>query len=221
MPIDRALAPIPVLDAAAARRLRERHPAWAPLGGLRAAELIRTLRLDDDPRGRRVVVLCRAIAPGDPAWHAARWLASWGAHVVAVAWDQPSISPSPAIVVRARPLASDADVDLIVDGLGGLDGGAPEAAIRWMDAAPSPVLALDLPSGIDPVTARRAPDAVYAVATVTLGAPSEAALDPDVSDEIGEVYTVDLGLLPEDWEALGFDALAGACFAGGPLLSVR
>jgi NAD(P)H-hydrate repair Nnr-like enzyme with NAD(P)H-hydrate epimerase domain len=221
MPLSRPTAPIPVLDLGAARRLRTLHPAWAPLGGMRVAEIIRTLRLDDDPRGRRVVVLCREAGPSDPAWLAARWLACWGAHVVVITWDTPSTSITPSITLRARPTPRDADVDLILDGLGGLHATAPEEAIRWMDAAPSPVVAIDLPSGLDADTGRRGHWAVYCVATIAIGAPNDAVLNPDVSDEIGEVYTVDIGILPEQWELLGGEALSGACFAGGPLLSVR
>lgn len=95
--------------------------------------------------------------------------------------------------------------DLVVDGIVGLSARGPlrPAAAAWVAAVTSPVLAVDLPSGVDPDTGHAEPSAVRADVTVTFGAhkPAHVLAAP----RCGLVQLVDLGLdLPApDLEVLG------------------
>ena len=66
---------------------------------------------------------------------------------------------------------------LIVDGLIGYRlKGAPHGAvadlIRWANAQPAPILALDVPSGIDTTNGTVFDPAIQATATMTLALPT-------------------------------------------------
>ena len=84
--------------------------------------------------------------------------------------------------------------DLIVDGLlgTGLAGEVREpytAAIRFINAAHVPVLAIDVPSGLGTATCVRAD------VTVTFGLPKIDLLQPTVADFVGRLDVVAIGLL--------------------------
>jgi hydroxyethylthiazole kinase-like uncharacterized protein yjeF len=90
--------------------------------------------------------------------------------------------------------------DLVLDaivGTGASGGLRPEAATLARAAATAgvPVLAVDTPSGVDPLTGMPGEDAVQATATVTFGArkPVHVLAEP----RCGEVTLVDIGLGPE------------------------
>ena len=84
--------------------------------------------------------------------------------------------------------------DLIVDGLlgTGLAGAVREpyaAAIRFINAARVPVLAIDIPSGLGTDTSVRAD------VTVTFGLPKIDLLQPAATDFVGRLEISDIGLL--------------------------
>jgi hydroxyethylthiazole kinase-like uncharacterized protein yjeF len=90
--------------------------------------------------------------------------------------------------------------DLVVDGLVGL-GGAPglrEPAATVVAELPTdlPVVAVDLPSGVDPDTGETPASHVRAEATVTFGAHKPCLLLPPGDRAAGTVHLVDLGLGP-------------------------
>jgi ADP-dependent NAD(P)H-hydrate dehydratase / NAD(P)H-hydrate epimerase len=104
-----------------------------------------------------------------------------------------------------------AATDLVIDGVVGISGSGPLrpaaaevfAALNKPGAAP--VVAVDIPSGIDVVTGAITGPAVHAALTVTFGGlkPVHALAD------CGDVTLVDIGLDlpgPPDVEALGFEA---------------
>jgi len=85
--------------------------------------------------------------------------------------------------------------DLIVDGLlgTGLTGEVREpfaAAIRFINAARVPVLAIDVPSGLGTATC------VRAAVTITFGLPKIDLLHPTAVDFVGRLEVADIGLLP-------------------------
>jgi ADP-dependent NAD(P)H-hydrate dehydratase / NAD(P)H-hydrate epimerase len=101
--------------------------------------------------------------------------------------------------VWRRAEAAVRDVDLIIDGIVGISGrGAlrPPAATLAAAAADAevPILAVDLPSGVDPDTGVVDGPAVTAAGTVTFGAykPVHAL----ASHRCGPVHLVDIGLGP-------------------------
>ena len=56
--------------------------------------------------------------------------------------------------------------------------GVPAELIGWMTDSPAPVIALDVPSGIDSTTAAAAGVVVKAATTMTLAPPSPASTPP-------------------------------------------
>ena len=96
--------------------------------------------------------------------------------------------------------------DLIVDGLlgTGLAGEVREpyaAAIRFINAARAPVVAIDIPSGLGTGTCVRAD------ATVTFGLPKIDLLQPAAADFVGRLAVADIGLLPPSAVADGVEWL--------------
>ncbi|MCV7409208.1 bifunctional ADP-dependent (S)-NAD(P)H-hydrate dehydratase/NAD(P)H-hydrate epimerase [Mycobacterium florentinum] len=98
-----------------------------------------------------------------------------------------------------------ATTDLVIDGVVGISGSGPlrpAAAEVFEAAADIPVVAVDLPSGIDPGTGAITGPAVHAALTVTFGGlkPVHALAD------CGDVTLVDIGLDLPDTDVLGFEA---------------
>jgi ADP-dependent NAD(P)H-hydrate dehydratase / NAD(P)H-hydrate epimerase len=99
----------------------------------------------------------------------------------------------------AAALAAVRDADLVIDGIVGISGKGAlrDPAPALVDAAERagvPVLAVDLPSGVDPDTGVADGPAVTATATVTFGGRKPVhALAPE---RCGEVHLVDIGLGP-------------------------
>ncbi|BBY54920.1 NAD(P)H-hydrate dehydratase [Mycobacterium koreense] len=97
------------------------------------------------------------------------------------------------------------DTDLVIDGVVGISGRGPlrpAAAAVFAAAADIPVVAVDIPSGVDAHTGAVNGPAVQAAVTVTFGGlkPVHALAD------CGRVELVDIGLDLPDTDLLGFDA---------------
>src|SRR3972149_8032558 len=112
--------------------------------------------------GTRVVVLVGTGNNGGDGWVAARHLRRRGADVVVRSLGYPKGDTSPrrlaAIAaihegVSGAPLGGPEPADLIVDALfgSGVHGMLPDRLVAWTDH-PAPVLAVDLPSGLDGTT---------------------------------------------------------------------
>ncbi|HEX8394233.1 MAG TPA: NAD(P)H-hydrate epimerase, partial [Longimicrobium sp.] len=138
------------------------------------------------PAGRVVVAVGSGNNGGD-ALVLARTMAAWGRDVLAV--QVGSRMPDDALLhgwsvpVVAAEGAAEAfrEAAVIVDGLLGTGAtGAPReayaAAIRAMNDAGRPVVALDGPSGVDLSTGAAPGEAVRAAVTVTFGAPKRGLL---------------------------------------------
>ena len=98
--------------------------------------------------------------------------------------------------------------DLVIDGVVGISGSGPlrpDAAevFEAVDAKAIPVVAVDIPSGIDVATGAITGPAVHAALTVTFGGlkPVHALAD------CGRVRLVDIGLDLPETDLLGFDAV--------------
>jgi NAD(P)H-hydrate epimerase len=93
------------------------------------------------------------------------------------------------------PLAS---FDMIIDGLFGTGfkgpaRGAPKALIEAANASLVPILAVDVPSGLDADTGRPDGPAIRAGATVTMGLPKVGLLLYPGAELAGTVYVADIG----------------------------
>jgi len=100
-----------------------------------------------------------------------------------------------------------AGTDLVIDGVVGISGSGalrPDAAevIEAVDAKAIPIVAVDIPSGIDVATGAITGPAVHAALTVTFGGlkPVHALAD------CGRVHLVDIGLDLPKTDVVGFEA---------------
>ncbi len=98
-------------------------------------------------------------------------------------------------------LNEDAAPDLIIDGIIGYSlQGAPRGAaaemINWVNRLDTPVLSLDIPSGLDAGTGEIHSPAIHATATMTLALPKTGLRQPG-AENVGELYLADIGVPPE------------------------
>ncbi|MGW0791614.1 NAD(P)H-hydrate dehydratase [Streptomyces sp. NPDC002911] len=121
-------------------------------------------------------------------------------------------------VVDGPGLGAFGPVDLVVDGITGIGGHGglrPEAAelVRAVTAGRAPVLAVDLPSGVEPDTGQVLGEAVRADATVTFGTYKPGLLIDPAAAHAGALRLVDIGVAAElparpDLEALQYADVA-------------
>jgi NAD(P)H-hydrate epimerase len=98
-------------------------------------------------------------------------------------------------------------IDLIVDALLGTGvkdapRGAYQEAIRRINAAACPVVAVDLPSGLDADTGAMPGEVVHAAHTVTFAYPKLGLLTFPGAERIGTLHIADIGF---DWQRLADD----------------
>ncbi|MGH8726840.1 MAG: NAD(P)H-hydrate dehydratase [Burkholderiales bacterium] len=186
-----------VLSLADPPRLMER-------AGLAAAEIARTIA----PEGA-ILVFAGPGNNGGDAFVLARHLKKWWYKVTAVfSGDRVKLKSDAAHAfdewrdtggeTLATPPAI-RDYGLIVDGIFGIGlARQPESVyldwIRATNASSSPVLALDVPSGLDSDTGRVLGEAVRADHTVTFIGLKPGLLTLDGPDRCGEVHVADLGI---------------------------
>lgn len=169
-------------------------------------------RLLDGVYGARVVVLAGGgNNGGDALWAGAR-LARRGAHADAVLLDPEKAHAEGLAAFRAaggRVLAGDdvpgalAAADLVLDGIlgiggrGGLRGEAASlAALLGAGRTAGAVVAVDLPSGVDPDTGETPGPHVVADHTVTFGTGKAALVVDPAAAAAGSLHRVDIGLGP-------------------------
>ncbi|MCR2814133.1 MULTISPECIES: NAD(P)H-hydrate epimerase [Microbacterium] len=191
--------------------------AGEPLMDRAAAALAAVLRAELPPVGRVLVVAGRGDNGGD-ALLAGATLASAGVHVdVLLTADAAhprglaAARDAGARVVSLDEAVAGPDYALIVDGIVGigssadptLRGGAREAVARLLPAVRagrSRVVAVDIPSGVQPDDGTVGDDVVLpAAVTVTFGAVKAGLVCAEGARRAGRIVLVDLGLrLPED-----------------------
>jgi NAD(P)H-hydrate epimerase len=91
--------------------------------------------------------------------------------------------------------------DLIVDGvigysLRGAPRGRAAALIHGANESAAPVLALDVPSGLDGTTGAAAEPVTRAAATMTLAMPKQGLRSGLATGLVGELYLADIGVPP-------------------------
>ncbi|PXY17205.1 bifunctional ADP-dependent (S)-NAD(P)H-hydrate dehydratase/NAD(P)H-hydrate epimerase [Prauserella coralliicola] len=153
--------------------------------------------------GRRVVLLVGAGNNGGDALWAGAFLRKRGVGVAAVLLQPGKAHPEGLAALRRAggrvvPLADGPQwiesADLVVDGIVGISAKGPlrPDAAALVERVAAPVLAVDLPSGVEPDSGAVDGPAVRATATVTFGAYKPVhVLNPE---RCGEVVFVDIGL---------------------------
>ncbi|MBO8195453.1 NAD(P)H-hydrate dehydratase [Streptomyces oryzae] len=170
--------------------------------------------------GTRVVLLVGSGDNGGDALYAGARLARRGAGVTAVllaperahegglaalraAGGRVRVAPGAVVEGVAEPVGDIvARADLVVDGIVGIGGkgGLRPAAVELADLvreAGVPVVAVDLPSGVDAGTGEVPGPALEARATVTFGAYKPGLLIDPAREYAGAVRLVDIGLGPQ------------------------
>ncbi|MCJ7715428.1 MAG: NAD(P)H-hydrate epimerase [Anaerolineales bacterium] len=180
--------------------------------GRHLADLAVQRFLEEDPIGKSVVILAGIGGNGGGALVCARNLHNWGADVVVVltksveqltgvVQHQTKILQANKIeIASVLDLQKVSALDLIVDGLIGYSiQGAPRGLaaelIRWANQQEKPILALDLPSGLDGTTGEVFHPAIKAAATLTLALP-KIGLQTARENVVGELYLADIGVPP-------------------------
>jgi hydroxyethylthiazole kinase-like uncharacterized protein yjeF len=197
----------PILRVADLRTIEAQHAALPLMerAGAAAAEVARTLA---DGRSGRIAVLAGPGNNGGDAFVVARWLRAWFFDVAVVFLGDPARLPPDAAAARAefaahggsttREPPTDAPA-LIVDGLFGIGLGRPPGAeyaalIDWANGSAAPILALDVPSGLDADTGCAFAPAIDATATATFLAWKPGLLTGDGPDRSGRVSLHSLGV---------------------------
>ncbi len=206
--------------------------------GRNLAHLARVRFLDGAPAGKYVVVLAGRGGNGGGAMVCARRLHTWAAQVhVVLATGSDALAPATArqrdILERMGVLVDPAsavrdvrDVILIVDGiigyrLAGAPRGAAAEAIEWANAQAVPVLALDVPSGLDATTGAVLSPAIWATATMTLALPKAGLRAPGAAEHVGELYLADIGVPPGLYAQLLAVPVSPSLFARDEIVRVR
>jgi NAD(P)H-hydrate epimerase len=152
--------------------------------------------------GTRVTVLCGPGNNGGDGYVAARYLRQRGVAVRVMAMAEPRSEVAAAAARAARragvsvaPLGTPGSEELLIDAVfgGGFRRGIPPELLPWMES-PVPVVAVDVPSGLDPDTGEIEQHAFRAHATVTFGALKPGHLLGDGPDFCGSVTVADIGL---------------------------
>ena len=189
--------------------------------------------------GRRVVVVCGKGNNGGDGFVAARHLARWGMRVAAILLADPAQLRDPAAAnldrlrdhpeVRVRGFGEaglarelgrgDVAIDAVFGtGFRGVAEGDHAEAIDALNAGPAPVVAVDIPSGVDGATGAVAGRAVWADLTVTFGAAKVGAVLMPGAERAGDVRVVDIGF-PDDLVPMSLGMVEPGDVA--PLLPVR
>lgn len=184
----------------------------------------------------RVVVLAGRGGNGGGGMAAARRLAVWGAAVrVVLAHPEAALAEAPAhqlMSLRAIGVAvhraSEAaalmhEADVVLDALFGYSLAGPprepEAElIRTANSHTVPILALDLPSGLDPDRGVPHDPTIRATRTLTLALPKVGLLRPEAARAVGELWLADISVPPTAYAEFGI--APGPLFAESDLIRI-
>ena len=167
--------------------------------------------------GRRALVVCGKGNNGGDGLVAARYLARWGVRtaVLLVAREEDLRGPAAAnlarlaeVDVRVRPWSlgegerelarAQVAIDAIFGtGFRGRPEGPAAEAIGALERSDVPVVAVDVPSGVDGESGSVAGPAVRAAVTVTFGAEKPGTVFPPGAERAGVVEVADIGFPPD------------------------
>ncbi|MCB9705828.1 MAG: NAD(P)H-hydrate epimerase [Myxococcales bacterium] len=160
--------------------------------------------------GREIVVLCGPGNNGGDGLAAARQLRGWGVparvHLCTerhndVVAEQVRLARAMGVeVVQGLPSAPATASMVVVDALLGTGArGAPRGsiaeALAWLDAAPGPRVAIDIPSGVDPDSGAVPGIAARVALTVTMGRSKPGLHITPGRAQSGEVVVAEIGLV--------------------------
>ena len=153
--------------------------------------------------GARVTVLAGTGNNGGDGYVAAKYLAGRGCAVTVHALGPPkedhpaaqkAAAGAAAVGARIKDLSKPEPADLVIDALFGVGftGSLPDVAVPWTELE-VPVLAVDVPSGLDCDTGRCASDVFRADETCTFVAAKPGLLAPEAQRFVGRLHVLDIG----------------------------
>jgi NAD(P)H-hydrate epimerase len=204
--------------------------------GRAVAAVARARFLAGDARGKRVVVLAGTGGNGGDGLVAARYLLGWGSRVdVLLSRERDALGDAAAhqarildrLGVSVGAPRSDQTLpraDLLIDavfgfGLRGDPQGPPAGLIRAANAHAAPILAVDVPSGLDATSGAAYLPCVHATATLTLALPKSGLVIPSAGAAVGELHVADIGVPPAAYSRLGLQP--GPLFAQADVIRLR
>lgn len=191
------------------RRIESRHAQLALMerAGLAVAQLARRLAGDS---GKPILLFAGPGNNGGDAFVAARYLKQWFYSVTVVfGGDAAALPPDAAAAhalwraangaTRDGPPDADASCSLVIDGLFGIGltraiTGRTAEWIGYINQCRTPVLAIDIPSGLDADTGQVHGCCVRAAHTVTFIGAKPGLLTLEGPDHCGDIITDDLDL---------------------------
>ncbi len=184
--------------------------------GRAVAEFARERFLDRNAEGRRVVILAGRGNNGGDGLVAARYLHAWGATVEVLLASESErlgeITRRQYELLRALGLHHNASweepADLVIDALLGFGlrrppEGVTAERIRQANDQAAPVLAVDVPSGLDATGGQAFEPCIRATATLTLALPKRGLLTASASPWTGDLFLADIGVPPAIYARLG------------------
>lgn len=194
-------------DQEAATRYRVTSAQLMEVAGFQLARFVEAFL--GGARGQKVMIVAGSGNNGGDSLVAARHLHNRGAAVsISLAMGAPRglaadhLLAAQALGIPISPLlpapASGLEATVVVDGILGTGirlplRGDAAAAIAALNAASRPVIAVDVPSGLDVDTGEGADHCLRATATLTLGLPKPALR---AAGATGRLYVADIGLPP-------------------------
>jgi NAD(P)H-hydrate epimerase len=208
----------------------------------RSAAALAFAMLGGRGRGQGVVVLAGGGNKGAAGLAAMRHLANWGCRVEPVIGgieeDFSFTARRQMLILRQSGLLQTADLDanevaleeqlatadLVIDALVGygLEGpplGVAAAVTRLAIESRRPILALDIPTGVNATTGEVSMPAIRAVTTLMLDLPKRGCLAAQSRGMVGELYLADIGIPLSVHQRLGIPV--GQPFSEGPIVRLR
>ncbi|MGA9532387.1 MAG: NAD(P)H-hydrate epimerase [Anaerolineales bacterium] len=188
--------------------------------GRSLARCVRDRFLAGSAAGASLLVLAGPGGNGGGGLVATRRLHGWGAEVcVMLATSPDRLAPvsghqlaalEPLAIPRLAATDPWPKVDAILDSLLGYSAvGAPRSPMDRMITAANgsgaPIVALDLPTGLDPNDGTAAEPTIRAAATVTLALPKTGLMTDAAAPFVGDLWLADIGLPKELYADLGLD----------------
>lgn len=204
--------------------------------GRNVARAARRLFLGGDPVGKKVIVLAGAGGNGGGGLVAARRLITWGAQVEVwlsalreeyerAADHELRILEVMQARIRGPELAPRFDGAVLIDALVGYNlSGSPKGRvaelIRAANSSGVPILAVDVPSGIDANDGSVHDPSIKAAATITLGLPKKGLRDDEARRYVGDLFVTDIGIPPALFARPEVNIKVGPIFSEHEILPV-
>jgi len=188
--------------------------------GWNLAELARRL-LGNSVAKKQLFVAVGKGNNGGGGMVAARHLYNWGAEVTVLLPNEvhSGVPETQRTILQKLPVEmkkgettfqhlSRGGADMVIDtligyGLSGNPRGWTSEMIEAINALDLPVLALDVPSGLDATSGEIYSPCVKATATMTLALPKTGLVRPEAREVVGSLYLADIGVPDVLYEEMG------------------